>query len=228
MPEFKETEIAVKKERGRVVDSIFSSVKRKTDKILSLAYDMEMFDNEQNRHLMQKTEYSIVKESMLLSNMIRASVRERGDGSVIKEVCRKLVNAEVAEEGAVVHIVLNCLLPKRFKNGALRDLESEYITYADAINRAFARHNIPKYTEKVVICFRHIYTSEKEMLDNDNIEIKTAVDAIALNILHDDSPAHCSFYMDYGMGEYRHTEIDIVPESEFGSYISSRQRKDPV
>lgn len=210
----------------RAVDSIFPSVKRKTDKILSLAYDMDLFDKERNRLLLEKTEYSIVKESMLLSNMIRSAVTDKGDKSVIESVCNDLVRAEVVEEGAVVHIVFNTLLPKRMKNGTLRDLDVEYLTYAAALNKAFKQHEIARYSEKVFLCFRHIYTSEREMLDHDNIEIKTVLDAITLNVLHDDGPKQCGLNIDYEMGEYKHTEIDIVPVKEFPSYILAKQKKD--
>lgn len=220
MTKFVEIENDIGEGSRRVSEPFFSSVKRKTDKLLSLAYDMELFDNEKNLSLLQKTEYNIVKESILLSNLIRSSVRERGNETVTKQVCEDLVHAEVIEDGAVVHIIMNCPLPKKFKNTEmLRDLEMEYLTYANAINQAFSKHNIPRFTEKVVLCFRHIYLPEDKLIDHDNIEIKTVIDAITLNVLQDDNPSRCSLYMDYGIGDYRHTEIDIVPEKDFCQYL---------
>lgn len=223
MAKFIEVESSIEESSRRVVKSIFPSIKRKTDKILSLAYDMQMFDNEKNHLLLQNTEYNIVKESMLLSNMIRDAINERGDGSVIQDVCNELVHAEVVEDGAVVHVILNCPLPRKFKNTEmLRDLDMEYLSYANAINKAFLKHDIPRYTEKVIMCFKHIYLPGQKMLDHDNIEIKTVIDAIALNILQDDNPSRCAFYMDYEIGDYRHTEIDIVPEREFCQYLEKK------
>lgn len=220
-----EPEMGMKDSSERVVKKIFPSIKRKTDHILSLATDMDIFDPGKDHCLLQKTEYDLVKESILLSNMIRSAVTERGDDNIVATACEGIVNARVVAEGNIIHIILSELLPKRLKRDELRDVDMEMRTYGKAINDAFVQTPVSRFSEKVVLCFRHIYTSKKEMRDHDNMEMKAVIDTIAVNVLRDDGPMDCAYYIDYEMGEYKHTEIDVVPESKFAEYILIKMQR---
>lgn len=200
--------------RAVPVKKIYPSVKRKTDKILSFAKDIDMYTQEKEYELLQNTEYDLVRESMLLANMVRSSVVDHGDSAILQKAYDSIINVKVEVEDDVTHIIFSDLLPKKIKNGELRDLGNEINTYAAVLNKELEKCN-HFYNEKVVVFFRHIYVKEQEMLDHDNIEIKTVIDTIAVHLLPDDSPKYCAYFMDYEIGEYRHTEIDVIPATKF-------------
>ena len=115
--------------------------------------------------------------------------------------------------------VIPALLPKKNKDSA------EYICdfMYPAMQNFFRGKKPVRYTDCIII-FRHIYRQdrpERQYRDHDNIEIKAVIDIIALYVLFDDSPLHCSHYYCSAPGNENRTEIFIVPRSEFGIWLAN-------
>ena len=116
-------------------------------------------------------------------------------------------------------VVMPTLLPKKYKGN------SEYIMdYMYPAMQNFFRGKQPvKYTNCVLI-FRHIYQHdrpERMYRDHDNIEVKAVTDIIALYVLFDDSPLHCSNYHCSASGDENRTEIFVVPQNEFETWYAN-------
>lgn len=121
-------------------------------------------------------------------------------------------------------IVFPYLLPKRIKSDNTRSITAninEYKYFSEACRKAFNQfrrdHKLPSYNSKVVLCFTHFFENEYEVMDADNLnfEPKDIQNIICSNMLPDDSLSYVSHYIDYKIGDYRHTEITIIPEEDF-------------
>ena len=88
---------------------------------------------------------------------------------------------------------------------------------------AFARERPPIRYRDCVMIFRHTYDRnrpEREYRDHDNIELNTVVDAVAMFFLVDDTPFECRHYYCSVVGDEESTEVFIVPQNEFGVWLS--------
>ena len=88
--------------------------------------------------------------------------------------------------------VIPTLLPKKQKGSV--DYIRDYLYLA--MGEFFRGKQPVRYTDCVLI-FRHIYRHdrpERRYRDHDNIEVNAVTDVIALYVLFDDSPLHCSHY----------------------------------
>lgn len=125
--------------------------------------------------------------------------------------------------GDILHIILPELLPDKVQQGEQSRYEEINHTFIPAFKRFFAEGRFPVYEKKAVLCFINIYESERQLKDHDNFEIKQVIDILSAFILTDDNPKWCSHYMDYKMGkagEKCHTEIYIVPQSQFRDFFN--------
>jgi hypothetical protein len=110
------------------------------------------------------------------------------------------------------------LLPKKQKGSV--DYIRDYLYLA--MKNFFRGKNPVRYTD-CVLTYRHIYRRdrpERRYRDHDNIEINAVTDIIALYVLYDDSPLHCSHYYCSAPGDDNWTEIMVVPQKEFGTWLS--------
>jgi len=115
-------------------------------------------------------------------------------------------------------VVIPTLLPKKQRGSV--DYIRDYLYLA--MGEFFRGKQPVRYTDCVII-FRHIYQRdrpERRYRDHDNIEVNAVTDIIALYVLFDDSPLHCSHYYCSASGEENRTEILVVPQRKFGSWIS--------
>lgn len=115
-------------------------------------------------------------------------------------------------------VIIPALLPKKQKGSADYIRGYLYLAMSD-----FFRSKPPiRYTDCVLI-FRHIYRRdhpERHYRDHDNIEVNMVADIIALYVLFDDSPFHCSHYYCSMPGDENKTEIFIVPQNKFVTWIT--------
>ena len=91
---------------------------------------------------------------------------------------------------------------------------------------AFARERPPIRYRDCVMIFRHTYDRnrpEREYRDHDNIELNTVVDAVAIFFLVDDTPFECRHYYCSIVGDEESTEVFIVPQNEFGVWLSQEK-----
>ena len=115
-------------------------------------------------------------------------------------------------------VVIPTLLPKKQKGSV--DYIRDYLYLA--MKEFFRGKNPVRYTDCVLI-YRHVYRRdrpERRYRDHDNIEINAVTDIIALYVLYDDSPLHCSHYYCSAPGDDNRTEILVVPQKEFGTWLS--------
>jgi hypothetical protein len=115
-------------------------------------------------------------------------------------------------------VTIPAILPKKAKSGS-----TEYIrdNMYQALSGFFSDKPPVRYSDCVII-FRHVYKRdrpERRYRDHDNIEINMAVDTIAHYVLMDDAPLRCSHYYCSVAGNENRTEIFVVPQREFGTWI---------
>ncbi|MBR2401492.1 MAG: hypothetical protein IKB01_01815 [Lachnospiraceae bacterium] len=127
------------------------------------------------------------------------------------------------EENHILHITMESLLPSR----DIGSTNLEYLrdTYYNAFYERFKDGKFKVYENKVVIVFVQIYANNAPMRDNDNSETKVITDLISTFSLIDDNPYWCNQYFLSEKGEYTHTEIFVVPESQFVEFLINRQNK---
>ena len=79
-----------------------------------------------------------------------------------------------------------------------------------------------KKLDKAALIFKHVYkhgTPESWYRDHDNIETKQVADVVALFTMVDDSPKHCFHLSEGSEGDENQTEIYVVPDKDFMSWI---------
>lgn len=79
-----------------------------------------------------------------------------------------------------------------------------------------------KKLDKAALIFKHVYkhgTPESWYRDHDNIETKQVADVVALFTMVDDSPKHCFHLSEGSEGDENQTEIYVVPDKAFMSWI---------
>lgn len=79
-----------------------------------------------------------------------------------------------------------------------------------------------KKLNKAALIFKHVYkhgTPESWYRDHDNIETKQVADVVALFTMVDDSPKHCFHLSEGSEGDDNLTEIYVVPDKSFMSWI---------
>ena len=125
-------------------------------------------------------------------------------------------------EGEILHLILPDLLPDKVKEGESKRYAEIAHTYLTAFQKFFSSGRFPVYESKAVIVFYHYYKNEKFLKDHDNFETKQIIDILSAFLLTDDNPKWCSNFMDYRMGDTNHTEIYIVPESQFIDFLKNK------
>ena len=114
-------------------------------------------------------------------------------------------------------IVMPSLLPKKSRAGSARYLrEGLHLT----LTAFFHGTEKPLYPECVII-FRHVYDRsrpERQYRDHDNIEVKAAVDSVALHVMTDDGALRCSHFYCSMAGDSDMTQIFVVHEREFDAW----------
>lgn len=168
---------------------------------------------------------SAYKKSKQCSNSICKSKEELG---VEEQYSVNWGNSDYVikgdRQGEILHIILPELLPDKVQQGEQSRYEEINHTFLPAFQNFFAEGRFPVYESKAVLCFINIYESERQLKDHDNFEIKQVIDILSAFILTDDNPKWCSQYMDYRMGkmgEKCHTEIYVVPQSQFIEFLKT-------
>lgn len=126
----------------------------------------------------------------------------------------------------VFHIVFDSLLPKKPKtieNNMLNQYKIVRARYLNAFTEYFKDKRYAVYDKKAVICFIHHFSTEHNVRDHDNFEIKFIIDALATYLLVDDSSKYCSHYMDYVLDKKDYTEIFVVPISHFAIFANNKK-----
>lgn len=219
MFEFTE-EIAVgDKQESSDILKIFPYVNRKVKRIKNLAEQIDICIEDNNYEELDILNEQLVKESIFLCDHIKRFSASTGNMEVLLSALNSIVGVKIQMEGPICHAVFDCQIPYRLKYNAISDNNTVQQTYANTIYEAIKELSLSMYDKKVVMCFIHVYCNVNDMKDHDNYEYKPIIDAFALHLLHDDNPKFCAHYMDYLIGESNHTEVYVVPEELFPSFL---------
>lgn len=171
-------------------------------------------------------DYFIGKELESINSTLKKAVNkvyELGlySGCVKKEVRKEIVGEQLifSQDGERLHIVFPSLLPRRLKNGSPISTADIKQMYETPFYNYFCNGKHIIYSQKAVIIYTHFFSSEKEFVDHDNFQTKEITDLITSWLLLDDTPKNCAIFMDYRMGEYSHTEVDVIPFNELREYL---------
>lgn len=92
--------------------------------------------------------------------------------------------------------------------------------YEPPFDEYFAATEYSVYDEKVVICFVHYFRPEDRKVDMDNFYVKPVIDLIQRYLLIDDGPEYVSTYSDDRIGEKAHSEVIVMPISQFMDWFA--------
>lgn len=126
------------------------------------------------------------------------------------------VDMEFTAEGWF-RLCIPALLPKK------GDGSADYIRsfLYPAMQEYFQGKEPVRFTDCVLI-YRHVYDRdrpERRMRDHDNIETNMVSDIVAMYVMPDDAPSVCSHYECSVMGEEDHTEVYVVPGTDFSQWL---------
>ncbi|WP_026658230.1 DUF6100 family protein [Butyrivibrio sp. AC2005] len=201
----------------KILDVHIASLKESADSLKEM-----MFED-------SPSTYFVNNELVRLNSIIKKIVSKtaeigRYSGFTGKHEINNIVGEElqIDMDGERLHVVFPSLLPKRIErqnNKAVYTNADIRQMYEPAFSKFFSGRKHTIYSKKAVIIYTHFFSSEKEFRDHDNFETKIITDLITANILLDDSPRHCAIFMDYKMGEYSHTEVDVIPFEELRDFL---------
>lgn len=195
------------------------------DKAAEIIDDINSLDNIKKIGISQfiETSYNIQKnaEKLCLSARLLplksgfSKAKQEIEKTMIKEtgICVGLLNQKW------IKITLPALLPKKETGGV------EYIrdSLNVALNEYMKKHERELMKEPVIMIFHHIYSSThkgRRYRDHDNIEINAVADVVTLNFLTDDNPNYCQHFQYTTLGETDHTEIYLIPTTDFPEWVS--------
>lgn len=126
------------------------------------------------------------------------------------------VDMEFTAEGWF-RLCIPALLPKKGSGSA------DYIRsfLYPAMQEYFQKREPVRFTDCVLV-YRHVYDRERlerRMRDHDNIETNMVSDIVAMYVMPDDAPMVCSHYECSVMGEDDHTEVYVVPGTDFPQWL---------
>lgn len=114
-------------------------------------------------------------------------------------------------------LCIPALLPK--KGGGSADYIRSFLYPA---MQEYFQGKEPVRFKDCVLVYRHVYDRERperRMRDHDNIETNMVSDIVAMYVMPDDAPSVCSHYECSVMGEEDHTEVYVVPRTDFSQWL---------
>ncbi len=166
---------------------------------------------------------SLTKTCVELTNTVkRAAYQDVTNIELFERNLSYIDDALVSQENGVTHIHLNCLLPARPKGKYLDERDTIRKTFIVPLNQAIMEKRLKSYTEKVVMVFIHTFKEGTKLMDHDNFLVKPIIDGISSVLLPDDSPEYVSYYMDHKVGESDSTDIYILPQKAFYSFLKQQ------
>ncbi len=151
-----------------------------------------------------------------------------GDPSAVRDFERVLLDEVPVEMGYTEQgwflLKMPRILPGKEK-GSIRDLRI-------LLDAAFRRYplkfpDVPLFSE-CVIAYRHVYDEnvpEQQWRDHDNIELNFVTDIVAQYVMEDDAPKKCHHHYMSSAGSEAHTEVYVVPNSEFKMWFDLAQKE---
>lgn len=193
-------------------------ISKRTKKINDLASQADLFLEQRNLSHLPAIMENLIKETVNLCNYVKRQSRNMGFANRINAVMADLVHCSIEEKDSVYHIRFDTLLPKKVNSwGGEKD--NIYQMYVNGIHAAALSAGLPKWSGRVVMVIIHHFADEKAMIDYDNFELKSIIDAIAVHYLVDDSPKFYISHMDCVMGDDEFSEILLMSQEKFKNYV---------
>jgi len=169
--------------------------------------------------------FALARETEHLALLTRELPAYTGNPNAAAEVEQMLMDLMPIKIGynsqGWFSVSMPMLLPKKAKGS------KEYIrSILYPAMRRFFDGQVPVCYPDCVLIFRHVYDRarpERRYRDHDNVEAKAASDAVAYFVMKDDSPLYCSHYYCTAAGDRDRTEIYVVHQSEFASWLAEEK-----
>ena len=167
---------------------------------------------------------------LMVSDMRKELISSHNDLQILGYSPRELpissapgISVDINEKS--VRIIMDGMLPFPLK-GSVYYLHQKLDT---ALEQLIQRNELPRplFSERCAVVFIHRYAntprSLRHLRDYDNVERRCVTNVIARHFMKDDSPA-CYISMDIlAPGEDNHTEVRIMPISDFRAFVMSEQ-----
>ena len=164
---------------------------------------------------------ALAKTCVELTNAVkRAAYQDVTNIELFERNLSYINDASVSQENQITRIHLNCLLPTRPKGKYLDERDIIRKTFIVPLNQAIMEKSIKPYKDKVVMVFIHTFKKGTRLIDHDNFLVKPIIDGISSVLLPDDSPEYVSYYMDHIVGDSDSTDVYILPQKDFCSFIN--------
>lgn len=223
MPESEREEYDLRKEVSKILKAMdtYNKSLAKNVNDLKLYFDAE-----------KPNPYFIKQEIGKLSNTVRKYVKRIYDvglycGCLTKEDRKEIVSEDLTftQTGEKLHIIFPTLLPRRIsQNDSPITSADVKQMYQKSFYEFFCTGKHRMHTDRVMIVYTMIFSNEKEFVDMDNFQTKEVTDLITSWLSLEDDPKHCALCMDYKMGEYSHTEVDVMPYDRFCEYMMEKEQ----
>ncbi len=213
------------KEENGFLD-VLSRVNRRVIKLKQLGDGAKYLYKKGAHEAAREYSFQIAENAEKLALLARQLPAFTGDAKAkekIETIIQESVELEIGftKEG-YFSLKMPYLLPRKEK-GSCDYLKG--ILYPSL--RAFFATQAPVRYEKCVIVYRHVYDKkrpERARRDHDNFEVNFVTDAVALYVMVDDSPTHCKHFYYSDEGETERTEVYVIPENEFVSWLATALR----
>lgn len=161
-----------------------------------------------------------VEQAVLLARALPAYTGSPWAKQAVEDCIKSVVPVQIGfTEQGWFSLRMPLLLPKKSAGNA------EYIrAILYPVMRDFFSDKLLARYEKCVLVYRHVYDRarpERQMRDHDNIEINMVSDIVAMYVMPDDSPGVCSHYYTSAASSVERTEVYVVPEDEFESFLEA-------
>lgn len=206
-----------------VDDEIFDTLSKDYKKIESLLPKIKNAVDSNNWEKFSNDLISCIKAAEVMVQKMKTLPIYFGIDKAVMNSASYLKETEllkIEQHDDMFKIVFRDLLPRRMKNGNVSEnldyLRNHYYT---AFENFFSeKRGFCKYTERVVLIYKNYYANSKEVIDDDNFDIKLITDFISQYMLIDDNPVRCMKLFDYGYSDKKHSEIWIYPVSSMKNY----------
>lgn len=208
-----------------MMQSIKDYCNSKSRNILQIAESLDIQRMLNDRELMNSHYCNLVKECVELTNKVKTIAINEGCEFGISKAFSEMISVDVSYiDSDIIKISFDNHLPLRTKGYMLNERDTIYKLYIKPLDQCFMNLGASKYQGKVVMSIIHTYAEGEMLIDHDNYEVKPIIDAINSLCLIDDSPKHVSYHIDYKIGEQSKTDIYLVPDEEFISFIGDMKR----
>ena len=199
------------------ISTYFEKAKKKYDENLRLIKQIEKTGY--NPDILEIVLPDLIKNNSKVTKIMEECVSYLPAESYLYKKSAPIMKMQYIEEDKVYHCILDDLLPHRTSynesTGKIEyyyDKHHVYNGYKAGLEEFNKEAIIMKYEKPITALFINYYTSPREIIDHDNLEVKVFIDAVINKIMiPDDNPTLLTYIMDYAIGEKRHTEVYIGP-----------------